>query len=189
MNNYEEIFAKSNKTDAILVVQGVKLHVNKALLSYHSAHFNTLFNSDFKEKKMREIPIKDVDLHEFTTLLSLVQKNPMVPTGSFFREISDLMNLISENNVENLLKLADRFLIPSVKRHLELFLISTKKDRLEKILIAEKYQLEDLMEREIEKYQRPKDFKNIEDSRNFSQISNATKIKLLYRLSAVKHNR
>ena len=138
---------------------------------------------------MREIPINDVDLNEFATLLSLVQKNPMVPTGSFSGKIQIKNVPISENNVENLLKLADRFLIPSVKRHLELFLISTKKDRLEKILIAEKYQLEDLMEREIEKYQRPKDFKNIEESRNFSQISNATKIKLLYRLSAVKHNR
>ncbi|CAL2047116.1 unnamed protein product [Caenorhabditis brenneri] len=78
---YEKAFAKSDKTDAILVVNGKKLHVNKAVLSYHSDYFNVLFNSEFKEKSMTEIEIKDVKFEEFATLLSLVQYNPIPRPG------------------------------------------------------------------------------------------------------------
>ncbi|EFP13607.1 hypothetical protein CRE_09859 [Caenorhabditis remanei] len=51
-------FSQSDTTDAILVVEGKKLHVNKAFLSFHSDFFKTLFNADFMEKSMQEIPIK-----------------------------------------------------------------------------------------------------------------------------------
>ena len=94
---YEMAFASSFKTDAILVVDGKKLHVNKTvrrefefsqknnfkfqLLSCHSDYFNTLFNSDFKEKSMQEIPIEDVNFEDFATVLSLVHPNPIEPTS------------------------------------------------------------------------------------------------------------
>ncbi|EGT51170.1 hypothetical protein CAEBREN_15667 [Caenorhabditis brenneri] len=76
-------FAKSDKTDAILVIDGKKLHVNKALLSYHSDYFAKLFNSEFKEKTMEEIEITSADFEEFATLLSLVHGTPLAITGSF----------------------------------------------------------------------------------------------------------
>ncbi|EFP08719.1 hypothetical protein CRE_19785 [Caenorhabditis remanei] len=79
MSINESTFAPSNKTDAILMVEGKKLHVNKALLSYHSDYFNTLFNGEFKEKSMPEIPIEDVKYEDFATLLSFIQENPILP--------------------------------------------------------------------------------------------------------------
>ncbi|CAL2047091.1 unnamed protein product [Caenorhabditis brenneri] len=121
---YEKAFVKSDKTDAILVVDGKKLHVNKALLSYHSEYFNTLFNSEFKEKSMEEIPIKDVDFEDFATLLSLVQENHIDFT---------------KKNAENLLKLADRFLLNGAKCTIELFIkMSSEFSRHEKLILADK---------------------------------------------------
>ncbi|CAO4367274.1 unnamed protein product [Caenorhabditis nigoni] len=49
---YDEIFAASDKTDLVLVVEGKKLNVNKTFLSIHSDYFKTLFSSNFKEGQM-----------------------------------------------------------------------------------------------------------------------------------------
>ncbi|CAL2041480.1 unnamed protein product [Caenorhabditis brenneri] len=128
---YEKAFAKSDKTDAILVVDGKKLHVNKALLSYHSDYFNTLFNSDFMGKSMEEIEIKDVKIEEFATLLSLVHDNHIVP---------------EKKNIENLLKLADRFLLPGSRCHIEHFIFYSREfQNEEKLQLALNYQLDDLL--------------------------------------------
>ncbi|UMM38029.1 hypothetical protein L5515_009606 [Caenorhabditis briggsae] len=126
---YESPFAKTDKTDAILVVEEKKLHVNKAILSYHSDYFNTLFNSDLKEKSMPEIEIKDVKFEDFATLLSLVHEKPIMPTLE---------------NAERILELSDRFLMPSVKNVVEMFLISTSE-------FGRKYRKERMM-RKHEKY-------------------------------------
>ncbi|EFP08711.1 hypothetical protein CRE_19795 [Caenorhabditis remanei] len=135
---YESTFAQSDKTDAILVVDGKKLHVNKALLSYHSDYFNTLFNGEFKEKSMPEIPIEDVEFEDFATLLSLVHHNPME---------------LSYGNAENILKLADRFLLPAAKRHVELFIWTTSEfSSLDKLVFADKYNLDTLLQKTLELY-------------------------------------
>ncbi|CAL2047132.1 unnamed protein product [Caenorhabditis brenneri] len=80
---YENAFAKSDVTDAILVVEEKKLHVNKALLSCHFDYFKTLFNSDSKEKSMEEIPIEDVNFADFATVLSLIHLNRIELTARF----------------------------------------------------------------------------------------------------------
>ncbi|EFO89342.1 hypothetical protein CRE_15681 [Caenorhabditis remanei] len=108
MSIYESTFAKSDKTDATLVVDGKKLHVNKALLSSHSDYFNTLFNGEFKEKSMTEIQIEDVDFEDFALVLCIV-------TNTFIE--------IERRKIEPLLKLADRFLLPKAKRTLEMLKI------------------------------------------------------------------
>ncbi|CAL2047125.1 unnamed protein product [Caenorhabditis brenneri] len=164
---YEKTFAKSSKTDAILVVDGKKLHVNKAILSYHSDYFNTLFNSDFKEKSMEEIEIKDVKYEEFATLLSLVHSKPIKPT---------------KENAENILELAERFLMPSVKQHLEYFLIQTDLFRMDKIRIGDKYQLENLIENGLKQY--PKDLKLsfIDSGKHYENLPDSTKVLFLTHL-------
>ncbi|EFP08814.1 hypothetical protein CRE_19793 [Caenorhabditis remanei] len=140
---YESIFAPSGKTDAILVVDGKKLHVNKSLLSYHSDYFNTLFNGEFKEKSMPEISIEDVDFEDFATLLSLVHHNPM--------ELSD-------SNAEDILKLSDRFLLPAAKRHVELFIwTSSEFSSLEKLTIADKYNLDTLLHKTLDWFEADRD--------------------------------
>ncbi|CAL2047115.1 unnamed protein product [Caenorhabditis brenneri] len=160
MNFYERFFAKSNKTDAILVVDGKKLHVNKALLSYHSDYFEALFNAEFKEKSMEEIEIKDVTFKDFAILLSLIQKNQLVPS--------------SGKNAENILELANRFLLPAAKPHVELFLTNTRMDKFEKLRIADKYDLEHLRKQAIYMYNSKEDFRQIlERTKEFSDNTKA----------------
>ena len=63
MNNYEEIFAKSNKTDAILVVEGVKLHVNKAVRLLENSKIS-------KTENFSCSPITPPTLTHFSTRIS-----------------------------------------------------------------------------------------------------------------------
>ncbi|CAL2047118.1 unnamed protein product [Caenorhabditis brenneri] len=151
---YESTFSKSDKTDAVLMVNGKKLHVNKALLSYHSDYFKVLFNSEFKEQSMKEIEIKDVKFEEFATLLSLVQNNPILPDSE---------------NYENLLELADRFLLPAAKRHLELFIGFIDVEKEKKLQLADKYKLDALLVHALTFYNAKKCYQNMtEEAKNFS---------------------
>ncbi|EGT45320.1 hypothetical protein CAEBREN_00766 [Caenorhabditis brenneri] len=162
---YEKAFVKSDKTDAILVVGGKKLHVNKALLSYHSEYFNTLFNSEFKEKSIEEIEIKDVEFEDFATLLSLIHEKPL----DFNMEYA-----------ENLLKLADRFLLNSTKLLIAIVIKnSTEFDQFDKLLLADKYGLEDLLSHILTLYNTKDKFKDFyEYNWLLPQLSDATKLKL-----------
>ncbi|EGT45282.1 hypothetical protein CAEBREN_28673 [Caenorhabditis brenneri] len=164
---YEKKFAKSNKTDAILVIKGKKLHVNKALLSIHSDYFDTLFNSDFKEKSMNEIEIKDVDFENFATVLSFVHPNPLKP---------------NENKFETLLVLADRFLLPGAKYHLELFMMATNINRLEKLRIADKYGLSDLFDHALMLYTSHTEFNGFRTGSVSRLFSDSNKVKIWERM-------
>ncbi|KAF1754407.1 hypothetical protein GCK72_020968 [Caenorhabditis remanei] len=138
------------------------------VLSYHSDYFNTLFNSEFKEKSMKEIPINDVNSEDFTALLSLVQDNPIWP---------------NENNAENLLELADRFLLlPSVKHTLELFIISSKIDGPHKLRIAQKYQMDQLENKAIKSFVDFNCFKKLAELSFYQSLSYDTKIKLFEKM-------
>lgn len=66
--------------DVILVVEGQKIHVNKAVLAEHSPVFNTMFKSKFKESTAKEIVLQDkkaVDVVEFLKSFYPNMKNPM----------------------------------------------------------------------------------------------------------------
>ncbi|EGT45334.1 hypothetical protein CAEBREN_07689 [Caenorhabditis brenneri] len=152
---YEKAFVKTDKTDAVLVVDGKKLHVNKALLSYHSDYFNTLFNSEFKEKSMKEIPIEDVNFENFATLLSLVQEKPLK---------------INKGNAENLLDLSDRFLLNAAKYAVgNVIKFSPEFTRYEKLMLADKHKLEDLLEYALDLYNSKQTFEDFySKNRNFT---------------------
>ncbi|EGT45285.1 hypothetical protein CAEBREN_31747 [Caenorhabditis brenneri] len=169
---YEKAFVKSDKTDAVLVVGGKKLHVNKAFLSYHSDYFNVLFNSDFKEKSMKEIPIEDVNFEEFATVLSLVHPNPIKCLAY---------------NFDQYLEVADRFQLTAAKRHLELFLMISANSSDTLIRIADKYRLNELLDLTLSKH-RSDDywFRNgngfAEYKREmYKKLSDETNIKLFHR--------
>ncbi|CAL2047098.1 unnamed protein product [Caenorhabditis brenneri] len=167
---YEKAFARSDKTDAILVVDGKKLHVNKTLLSCHSDYFNTLFNSEFKEKSMEEIEIKDVKFDDFATLLSLFHPKPFE---------------ITVGNAENLLKLADRFLLSNAKFQVEVFIkSSTEFNRYHKLLLSDKYNLENLFEHAIGLYESKESFSDfwLSMNRQFSDYSKARIFDRLFNL-------
>ncbi|EGT45344.1 hypothetical protein CAEBREN_23346 [Caenorhabditis brenneri] len=138
IDELEQAFVKTDKTDAVLVVNKRKLHVNKAILSYHSDYFKTLFNSEFKEKSMEEIEIKDVYYVNFARLLSLVHDTPVA---------------ITDANTEYLLILADRFLFRAPKLQIEHFIIHTQDfSRRQKLILADKYNLENLLKHAIGLY-------------------------------------
>ncbi|CAL2047092.1 unnamed protein product [Caenorhabditis brenneri] len=167
MSFYENAFAKSDKTDAILVVQGNKLHVNKALLSYHSDYFNTLFNSEFKEKSMEEIPIEDVKLDDFATLLSLIHDKPLE---------------VYKSSVENLLKLADRFLLNTPKSLIvRIVKTSSEFSRYEKLILADKYKLDDLLEYVLSMYYSKETYLDFW-SENLGEFSDSVKVKLFEKI-------
>ncbi|CAO4382169.1 unnamed protein product [Caenorhabditis nigoni] len=161
---YETALAKTDKTDAILVVEGKKLHVNKALLSYHSDYFNALFNSDFKEKSMPEIEIEKVGFREFAILLSFVH-------GTRIKE--------RYQNLEYILDLSDRFLLPSVKPYLEEILIKDNRCRVDKLRIAEKYQLDDLFKHAIQQFTKEDTLWKLERNSDYKELSADTKVLLL----------
>ncbi|CAL2047061.1 unnamed protein product [Caenorhabditis brenneri] len=81
---------------------------------------------------MEEIEIKEVKFDDFATLLSLFHPKPFE---------------ITVGNAENLLKLADRFLLSNVKFQVEVFIkSSTEFNRYHKLLLSDKYNLENLLE-------------------------------------------
>ena len=59
-------------SDAVLVVEGEKFHVHRAILSMCSPVFKTMFQSGFKESSQTEIPLpcKKADkIHELLTAI------------------------------------------------------------------------------------------------------------------------
>lgn len=66
--------------DVILVVEGEKIHVNKAVLSEHSPVFNAMFKSKFKESTSKEIVLEEkkaVDVVEFLKSFYPNMKHPI----------------------------------------------------------------------------------------------------------------
>ncbi|EFP08759.1 hypothetical protein CRE_19781 [Caenorhabditis remanei] len=182
---YESTFAKSDKTDAILFVDEKKLHVNRALLSYHSDYFETLFNTDSEEKSPPEFPIPDVNFEHFATVLSLVQNNPIEN---------------NDNDFENLLELTERFQLSAAKRYLEFQLIFTSSiPKKSKIEIADKFKLHELFNNSLldskNDYSKitPPSRGNFHTSSSsprytyFKTLSNESNIKLFHQLVKIMH--
>ncbi|EFP08771.1 hypothetical protein CRE_19777 [Caenorhabditis remanei] len=169
MSIYESTFAQSDKTDAILVVEGKKLHVNKTLLSCHSDYFNSLFNGEFKEKSMSEIEIEDVKFEDFATLLSLIHPKPIKP---------------SAKKADKILELAERFLLPAATNYMELFLLSTNEDAYYKLILGDKYGLNVLIKHALSLYtNRVQIFAY---SNALTNVSDATKARLYEKLVDLK---
>lgn len=71
------------ETDVTLVVEGQKIHVNKAVLSEHSPVFDTMFKSQFKESTAKEILLegkKAEDVVEFLSCFYPKMKHPVKGT-------------------------------------------------------------------------------------------------------------
>ncbi|CAI2353026.1 unnamed protein product [Caenorhabditis sp. 36 PRJEB53466] len=152
----EANFLNSDLTDAVLVVEGKKLHVNKALLSVHSDFFRALFNSDFKEKSMTEIPIEEVKYEDFLRFLSLIHPDAVVPEKTEFL---------------TLLELADRFGIRAVTKSIEQELLKYSENAMYKFLWAEKFGLEKLMDACIAKLNSSAEVKKIANDVLFESLS------------------
>uniref|UniRef100_A0A1I7UI53 BTB domain-containing protein n=1 Tax=Caenorhabditis tropicalis TaxID=1561998 RepID=A0A1I7UI53_9PELO len=167
---YEATFVKSDKTDAILVVDGKKLHVNKALLSYHSDYFDALFNSEFKEKSMDEISIEEVKFEDFAVVLSFVHKNP-IRVPEYFTNVK---------KAEELLKLADRFDLPAATGYLECSIASLDMYLTDKLRLADKHKLDILLVCTLKRFERRGDLDYLRSE--IETYSDRTKAKVMERL-------
>ena len=66
-------FSRSWKfSDAVLVVEGQKLHVHRSTMAIWSPVFDTMFTSDFKEKNSAEIPLPGKKANEIKLLLQIM---------------------------------------------------------------------------------------------------------------------
>ncbi|EGT45304.1 hypothetical protein CAEBREN_01876 [Caenorhabditis brenneri] len=122
---YEKTFAKSDKTDAILLVDGKKLHVNKA-------------------------------------------PNPILPT---------------EENAGKLLELADRFLLHSAKRQLEMFILAPKISSVQKLKLADKYGSDIVTEHALELFTSPGDLIGLG---KIEELSDTTKARIFDRIYKIQ---
>ncbi|EFO96397.1 hypothetical protein CRE_14547 [Caenorhabditis remanei] len=164
----DEMFLPSEKTDAVLLVDGKKLHVNKAFLSFHSDYFTALFSSNYKEGQMDEIPIEDVSFEDFGLLLSTIYPDSVFPT---------------DKNVEKLLELADRFLMKSVICHAEHHLLRISTIQHEKMIsLADKYKMKLLLKRKIREIGNIEDGKKLKRAAEYDKLSNDTKVMILDQL-------
>ncbi|EFP13034.1 hypothetical protein CRE_06866 [Caenorhabditis remanei] len=167
--DYEKMFAQSDQNDTILVVEGKKLHVSKAFLSYHSEYFRVLFSSNFKEGQMDEIPIGEVSFKDFALLLSTFYPTQAFPT---------------DKNVEKLLEMARRFLVSSATRSAEYHLINNSNIKNEKMLqLADEYGLTNLLEKCIRRLNTEEKAEQMKKSEEFEMLSDSAKAKVLDRIS------
>ncbi|EGT54372.1 hypothetical protein CAEBREN_32743 [Caenorhabditis brenneri] len=162
--SYDDMFLPSELNDTILVIDDKRLHVNRVFLSYHSEFFRTLFSSKFKEGQMDEIPIKDVSYEDFGLLMSTIYPETVYP---------------NDKTVEKLLELADRFLIPSVIRHVEFHLLRDSRINSEKLIwMADEYGMPKLLEKCMDELNTVEKVKKLHDSPEYKKLSQGTKVQI-----------
>ncbi|GMT29880.1 hypothetical protein PFISCL1PPCAC_21177, partial [Pristionchus fissidentatus] len=118
---------KTHLTDATFVIEGKRIHAGKQVFSLSSPYFNAILYGNFKEKEQEEIELKDVNYELYYSELEIIQQ----------------LGSISDDHVETLLELGDRFgitmLVNQVESHL---LLRTSRFTLaEKWLLSDKYRL------------------------------------------------
>ncbi|EFP09914.1 hypothetical protein CRE_21424 [Caenorhabditis remanei] len=181
--SYDEMFLPSELNDAILVVDGKKLHVNKMFLSYHSEFFRVLFSSNFKEGSMSEIPIEDVSYEEFGLLLSIVYPKTVFTHGILFVEFFSNPSNFSDKTVEKLLEMADRFDMPSVIGHVEYHLLHNTRIGNEKLMwMADAYGMDNLLEKTVCQTSTVEKAKLLKNSPEYKKLSKDAKSIVLDRI-------
>lgn len=153
------MFAKSNRTNAVLMVDGKKLHVNKTLLSLHSTHFKKLFQSEGDQ-----LPVDNISYEDFALLISTIQPNPIYP---------------NHFTAEKILELAVRFRIPAATALVENQLVNYSSFSHGKLLlIADKYGLERLLDQQVRKIYTKEVAEELKTCAEFPQLSDNAKAKV-----------
>lgn len=118
-------------SDAILLVEGERLHVHRSTLSMCSPFFERMFTADFLEKNQMEIQLPDKKASEIKEMLLMIYPNSL--------------KKISESNVYFLLSLADEYLMGKLTERCTNYLLQRKKSKSESIdllVLAQRFNLE-----------------------------------------------
>ncbi|EFP13043.1 hypothetical protein CRE_06835 [Caenorhabditis remanei] len=168
---YNAFILPSDFADVILKIEDKTLHVNKAFLSMHSEYFRALFSENYKEGNMDEIEIKEISYLDMCLLLGTIYPDTIFPVDS---------------TVDQLLELADRFMMPCVIRHVEHHLFNCSKIGKEKILcIADKFGMEKLLDKTIKEISSVQEAKLLKTCEECKELSENTKLKLYHKLMEI----
>ena len=136
-------------SDVVLVVEGEKLHVHRAVLTLCSPVFETMFTSKFQEKEKKEIPLPHKKAKEVKELLQVIY--PTVERKP--------PNEIKEDNCQYLLSLAHEYQMEAISQRCEDFIVkimkesfSAKEDQdiIAELVFAQKYDFKKLKQASIE---------------------------------------
>uniref|UniRef100_A0A0N4Z4K0 BTB domain-containing protein n=1 Tax=Parastrongyloides trichosuri TaxID=131310 RepID=A0A0N4Z4K0_PARTI len=106
-------------------INGIKIYVNKNYLAKYSSVFKTMFSSNLKEATTDEILLKDIFVGDFVEMLEVIYPS---------------RKKISIKNIEILLKLADKYDIPSLISKCRDFVIKSGEiSESKKMDLAQKY--------------------------------------------------
>uniref|UniRef100_A0A0N5A4P4 BTB domain-containing protein n=1 Tax=Parastrongyloides trichosuri TaxID=131310 RepID=A0A0N5A4P4_PARTI len=150
------------QSDVALNINGIKIFVNKKYLSTYSNVFKKMFWSPFAESKMDEICLKDVNVAGFVQLLEIIY--PMHKN-------------VTDENVEILLELSERFEILYVMDQCEKFLIQNNKINHErKLYLSDRYRLTELQDVCISRIDRVNLITHFKEHETYKDLSLATKV-------------
>ena len=136
-------------SDVVLVVEGEKLHVHRAVLALCSPVFETMFTSEFQEKEKKEISLPGKKANEVKELLQVIY-----PTVE--RKPPDE---IKEDNCHYLLSLAHEYQMAAISQRCEDFIVKIMKesfsgkknpDIIAELVFARTYNLKKLKQASIE---------------------------------------
>uniref|UniRef100_A0A1I7TGT8 BTB domain-containing protein n=1 Tax=Caenorhabditis tropicalis TaxID=1561998 RepID=A0A1I7TGT8_9PELO len=117
---------------------------------------------------MDEIPIEEVSYEDLGLLLSIIHPMNNFPT---------------DETVEKLLELADRFMMPSVTRQVEHHLLNLSKIENKKMMVmADRYKMPSILKKTVREVNSAAKAKQIQSSPEYNNFSDNTKLALFERI-------
>jgi speckle-type POZ protein len=131
------------KEDFILIVEGKKLYVSKAILAFASPVFDRMFQSEFREKDQTELNLPGKKMREMQDFLRFIY--PCMDECISDENVYKLLPLAEEYQVTTLISKCERFLISRLNKEL------TADDTKMMLQTAVIYNMEDLLVKMCEK--------------------------------------
>ncbi|KAI1691620.1 BTB/POZ domain-containing protein [Ditylenchus destructor] len=130
-------------------------------LSVYSEYFKTMFMGEFQEKNQEEIVLEEVDYADILELLAVIY-----PTDS----------PVTEGNIETILKLADRFIMPKILEKCKKALnCSSKMKASLKLWLAQRYNFADLQIEYAQQYKSVEDVKKLKAEPEYASLDVKTR--------------
>lgn len=115
------------KSDVILVVENQRFYCHRLLLSLVSPVFARMFDGQFKEHEEQEVPLEGKTSESIIELLKFIYPQ--------------FNGQITNENIENLIKLADEYMIEHLKQPCKNFLV-TQLESFKYVVLPTKQKLE-----------------------------------------------